>query len=569
MLRFLHGYLEESWPGLVRRGLIDDTSGVKFHQNYDTPDGQRFNRLAQKEGRLYQIVRECARPFYLDRLQGGWWFFTYPFDRQLLREYLDLSGEWMLGLQMHEWASNMQNDWRRIQKGLPDGDERLTAADIRRITTENCHIPGVRRPFLESASAEEYARMKLPRSAEEAIGQYKALFQLRQQQYMGLLLPTDSYFMAIRYELACGARALMPEVGAQIPLARWQVALTRGMARAAGIFWGTYYEPWGGDPFGCCYYKRDFVNEWNVPSSYSGLFAGFLPGGGSSRALQKRIYLHSLLSGADFVSEEWGNANTFYDWQDFELTPYGQVKKEFIDFLSLHRNLGDVVVPVALVLPKVFEVFDLAYLSQQGDSWLGYPLADPKQRKQFNQIRTVLRILLGDAERRCGNEGHVIGNSAYGDVFDIVYEDIAETALQKYDILIDLSLTPALTAKYPQLAGKVICSQDIAAMEQVLQTALSRLLPCRVTGALSWILNRTEGGWVLGLLNNEGVDRSQKHGEVFRPEADIIARIEAPACRLDVLWGPRDCLSDTGNGAAWHCAVPAGQAVLLKLVRMG
>ena len=80
MLRFLHGYLEESWNGFVKRGLIDDTSGVKFHQIYDTPDDRRFNRLARKNGPLYEIVRECARPFYIDRLQGGWWFLDYAYD---------------------------------------------------------------------------------------------------------------------------------------------------------------------------------------------------------------------------------------------------------------------------------------------------------------------------------------------------------------------------------------------------------------------------------------------------------------------------------------------------------
>ena len=75
MLRFLHGYIPASWKGLVRHGMIDETSGVKFHQVFDTPDPMRFNVLAKEGGELYEIVRECHRPFYLDRLQGGWsWF---------------------------------------------------------------------------------------------------------------------------------------------------------------------------------------------------------------------------------------------------------------------------------------------------------------------------------------------------------------------------------------------------------------------------------------------------------------------------------------------------------------
>ena len=95
MLRFLHGYIPEMWPGLVRRGLIDDTSGIKFHQVMDTPDPLRFNHLAKEGGELYGIIRECNRPFYLDRLQGGWWFYEYDFDMRLLnayREQLEAAG---------------------------------------------------------------------------------------------------------------------------------------------------------------------------------------------------------------------------------------------------------------------------------------------------------------------------------------------------------------------------------------------------------------------------------------------------------------------------------------------
>ena len=578
MLRFLHGYREESWEGFVRRGLIDNTSGVKFHQIYDTPAGRRFNQLAAKGGRLYEIVRECARPFYIDRLQGGWWFDRYPYDRQLLQIYADLCGSWMLGLQMHEWASNMHNDWRRIENGLAaaaayakDNAETAVRADsgtpdaerIARATMDNCHIPGEKRSWLESASAEEYAGLKMPRSAEEAYRQYSWLFNGRQRENLNLLLPADSVYMAVRQEMDGGARALMPEIGAQIPLERWQIALTRGMARASAILWGAYYEPWGGKPFGCCYYKHDFINEWDVSGPQSGLFAGFYPNGGSSRALQKRIYYHSLLSGARFLSEEWGNANTFYDWRDFELTPYGSVKKDFLDFASRHRDLGDVVTPAALVLPRAFAIFDLVFLSRQSEAYLDFPIESPVRRKQFTHLREVLQLLLGGPERRFGNEGHVIGNSAYGDVFDIVYDDIGERVLSQYDLLVDLNVKAGLAGRYPRLAGRIIGSSDIRAMEIKLQAGLDRLLPCQVRGDLSWILNRTAGGWVLGLFNNEGVDRSQEHGDVFLAEADTTAEIIAPDCRLDVLCGDKGGLRH--DGQRWRCAIPAGQVVLLNI----
>ena len=66
MLKFLHGYIDKFWQGLIKHGMIDDTSGLKFHQSSNTPDELRFNALAKKNGAVYQIIRECNRPFYLE-----------------------------------------------------------------------------------------------------------------------------------------------------------------------------------------------------------------------------------------------------------------------------------------------------------------------------------------------------------------------------------------------------------------------------------------------------------------------------------------------------------------------
>lgn len=564
MLRFLHGYIPDMWPGLVRRGLIDATSGIKFHQNFDTPDPLRFNTLAAEGGALYDIVRECHRPFYLDRLQGGWWFLPYEFDRTLLQTYQDLCGDWMLGLQMHEWASNMHNDWHRILSGMPDGFV-PDAEKIRQAVIQGGHNQGVFRPFLESADVAEYAAMTPPRTIADALQQYDELFARRQEKSRGLLLPCDSVYMAIRQEIAQGARALMPEIGGQIALCRWQIALTRGMARAYQLRWGAYYEPWGGDPFGCAYYKRDFENEWQVKNPVSNLWnvVHFTPTSGSSRALQKRLYYYTLLSGADFMSEEWGSSNTFYDWQDYELTPYGQIKRDFLHFAAQHRDLGQVCAPVALVLPTELEIFDLAYMGG-ADQYLDYPIESEQRRRQFAHIRSVLTQLLGDSKCRIGNEGHVLSNSGFGDVFDIVYADVPAQALQKYAVVVDLDLHGSLALRHPWLKDQLLSSRDIPTLLHTLTKMLNRMLPCQVTGQLSWILNRTENGHVLGLFNNEGVERTREKGDVLLHEADTQAVIDAHGQSLRVLLGDEQALHRCDDGL-WRYDLPAGQTALLEI----
>jgi hypothetical protein len=561
MLRFLHGYMAEDWDGLVLRGLIDETSGVKFHQSQSIPPELGFNEVAREGGRLYGIVRQANRPFYVDRLQGGSAYYRYSYDEALLDRYKEMAGEWFLGFQMHEWASNMLSDWRRITQEMGERPADFSAWAIDRALRRA--YPAMGAPFLECASPQEYSSLSRPMSREDLLAQMDAIYTLRQRQTGGFLLPADSYFMAIRQEIGKGTRALMPEIGAQIPLERMQLALTRGMARDAGIRWGTYYEPWGGEPFGCCFYKDTPVNEWSWYGTEDLPFQVYGPTGGSSRLLQKRIYYHSLLSGAQFMSEEWGTSNTFASWSDYSLSAYGQNKRDFLAFAGEHRTLGDVVAPVALVLPTDFAVFDLIYLRGDGDEYLGFSLSAGESRR-FSHLRRVLRLLLGDAGHKYGNEGHTIGNSAYGDAFDILYADARDATLARYDVLVDLSVDGALATQRPGFAGRILESRDVGAMEEALQAALARLLPCHVSGELSWILNRDGAGFVLGLFNNEGVYRSVATGDQPMAEADTTAVITAKGRRLEVLLGDASSLHQ--GDEAWRYDLPAGQVALLRLV---
>ena len=70
--------------------------------------------------------------------------------------------------------------------------------------------------------------------------------------------------------------------------------------------------------------------------------------GGSSRLLQERIYYHSLLSGADYMAEEWGLNCSYTAMEDFTLSDYGRVKKDFINTALDFRGIcADV--PFAIV----------------------------------------------------------------------------------------------------------------------------------------------------------------------------------------------------------------------------
>ena len=154
---------------------------------------------------------------------------------------------------------------------------------------------------------------------------------MRQEITSGQLLPCDSVMMAPKLEFKLGVKRIMPEIGAQTPRAAIRLSYARGMSRAYKKSFGAYYEPWGGQPFTVCNYNADGENEWNI---HGGEFPFESAGsnGGSSRSLQKRLLIYAYLAGAEFVGEEWGGYNTFYDLKDFTLSPYGKTKRLFLRF---------------------------------------------------------------------------------------------------------------------------------------------------------------------------------------------------------------------------------------------
>ena len=89
------------------------------------------------------------------------------------------------------------------------------------------------------------------------------------------------------------------------------------------------------------------------------------------------------------------------------------------------------------------------------------------------------------------------------------------------------------------------------------------MLPCYVTGNVSWILNHTDtNGWVIGLFNNEGVYRSAEKGDEILPDAAQTVCIETKGAQLAVLHGEEKNLHK--NGDDWQYTVPAGEVVLLS-----
>lgn len=508
MFRFFHTYHPQTWEATVRAGLVGADDGLRCMQHVFLKDDEKFNAMMAKGSPFRAMLEESGMPFYFDRLLGGIFFDeNYRYDMALVNEVKERFGDSFFGFQIHEWGSNYLNDWLRLQNTPID---EWTPKGIREGL---CRKHGGAFPWVESHSSAEFAAMRQPQNATEFVQHMKSIYRNRATMFGDLLIPADSFFMAPRIEIQNGAKYLMPEVGWQVANMRVQVAYTRGMARAAGIPWGVYYEPWGGEPFGVTSNNVGH-NEWNLSSNGVWMFEMLGEKGGSSRLLQDRIYRYAYASGASFISEEWGLCNTFLDWEDFELSQYGKVKLEFLKEVRSDFEIGAPYTPIAVVLPADLEVFDLWLLAKENTRYLGFPMEESK-KCQYEDVAEGLRALFGDSSQAHGNEAHVIKNGGMPDVFDILHAD-HEEALSHYDYLIDLTGD----ASFAQKHTNVVKLDD-------LENLLRSILPCWVDGGVHWMLNRVTDGYRLMIFNHNGIDRSVAFGDRFLKEADLTGRIDA------------------------------------------
>ncbi len=532
-MKFLQGYVPVLWHAYEKRGLLNKDTGIRFCQSIDIDESLKFNNLASKGGKLYELVRELKCPLYIDRLQGGCFFEGYGYDMSLIDEYRNLLGDNFYGFQMHEWMSNFVSDTDRITDCKCP--EPWTEEGICRSISKYHHYDHI---YTEAMSPAEYARAGHITDIDGYLETMKRLFEKRQEYTDNMLLPCDSAFLGFSLEFQLGAKRVMPEIGHQTDYSSIQLAYARGSAKAYGKSFGSYYEPWGGDPFSACNYHKDSLNEWNI-SQESFPFHTAGGNGGSSRSLQRRIMLYSYLSGAEFFSEEWGAYNTFRDTEDFELTPYGEIKRDFIRFTEKYPDTGKPLTPVAAVIPK--EITFLDNIDLDADKW-GSFTPSPYISSLLKNMRDGLKYLYRGSE--CfGNENGNMLNSILPDAFDIVNEDCFDGS--KYEYAVNL------TGK-DDIEKKCRCTElrDISRL-------LDGILPCKVTGGLHHIINKNEKGkYYLTVFNNTGIIRSVEKGEIKMKEAEKTVFVQIKDGRQLTMLEGDSAISADGDG--YYVTVPAG-----------
>ena len=306
-MKFFHVYNDWHIKGLEKNNLINEDTGFKIQHAFSVPGELKFNKIAAKGGALHSIIKENKMPFYVDRITGGITYHKYNFDKELIREYENILGDWFLGFQFHESASNMfDSDWTYLVRDMGGNKGPYDVEEIKKIRLlkkRNIEDDALLYGFSQG-SPEDYAVLKYPETPEEFLAQYIERYKMRLEETDGHILPVDSYYLLSKLHNELGAKTFFPEVGWQIGQMRIAVASARGAAENSGKTWGTYYETWIAAPtefdasMPC--FNNHPSNEWYLTQQQHGDdFTTHGPGGGSSRLLQKRIYSYSLMAGVD------------------------------------------------------------------------------------------------------------------------------------------------------------------------------------------------------------------------------------------------------------------------------
>jgi len=213
------------------------------------------------------------------------------------------------------------------------------------------------------------------------------------------------------------------------------------------------------------------------------------PAHGPSTALQRRIFFHSYLSGAHTLHEEWGAEGSFLDWGSGELSSYGRVTRDLLDFQEAFPDVGRPFTPIALVLD--------AAVSRDQAPWakLKESLFRPGQAER----QVASHKDAGLAEAPC------YPACAVPELFDIVPSDAPRGAWSRYQLVI------AVGDARPPAGVKALPSGS--ATDQLIEAARA-LSPLARTTHLPMQINhrQSDGAWIVGLYNPWGARR----GDVYR-----------------------------------------------------
>lgn len=489
------------WSGVAERRIVASTSVPSY------------DKLAAGPWR-YRSVQE--KPFWFT-LGGG---DDSPVHRATLKQR-PIADAGLASYGVAEWGYSFHH----LKNGALDG------AGYK-------HYGGYPQPPRTRAEAAEVVKAYFNRLAADARAKAKP-------EELRLFSSINGHYCYQHYACEWGADIVGSEVGENINSTQAHIAFTRGAARQYGKPWLIDFSSW----YGPSMYDEDPKKTWG---EYSG------PDRGHSLSLHRRTYYVAYMAGADVVVAEGGSLNFFRSQQPgpdgtLPLSRLGKEGARFYAFTKRYPDRGIPYTPVGLLIDPLHGIYP-----GFGEklAWNTFPYS-PGDQRILNLWETFFPDSL-DVQAKPNENGHLV-TSPYGDILDVILNNAPDAILASYPVLLlagevtQEALLAERLRKYVRQGGTLLLSEADAkrpdmtralrlkpdrlradglgyvrvrlgrgavvvhredgpvgagALAKLLAQLRDELVPLQISGRLESLYNRTADGWLVTLVNNEGITKT-------------------------------------------------------------
>ncbi len=368
-----------------------------------------------------------------------------------------------------------------------------------------------------------------PTSRKECYDQVRDYFLTRHLAMRGRTISVTGHSHYEAYVGEWGSKVIGLELGENIAFTQSKIAFARGASRQWDRPFSIQVSPWFA---GSC--------TTDGPLRMDGQYARGLDAG-HSLSFYRRLWLHSWFAGAALVTPENSIAIFFEKGDpDWTLSAHGRAATEVFETMQSH-DPGVPYTPVAVVLDHY-----AGYNAYQGRPWgiLENTPGDLETRDLFQQQLFPGSDHIHTPADPVNPEKSYLRPTPYGEMFDVILSNAPADVLASYPVLLlvgdhefdgrfvanlfdalragrRLMLherhAKALGADFERLKGtgsvevletwtNPATNRPAAVSNDRLAALRDSLLPVRVTGdPVQYQVNRTTSGWIVELVNNEGV----------------------------------------------------------------
>ncbi len=371
----------------------------------------------------------------------------------------------------------------------------------------------------------------MPTSRRECHDILKDYFQTRQRYMRGWNLSVTGHSHYEAYIGQWGAKVIGLELGENIAFTQSKIAFARGAARRNALPWSAQVSPW---------FSGSTTSKGPLTVDDNGTARGL--DAGHSLSFYERMWLHAWFAGAAMVTPEASSAIFFErETPPYRLTSHGHKAAEVFRFMQ-SRDRGVPFMPVAIVLDQY-----CGYNAYMGKPWgiLEPTAGDLEVRDLFQEQLFPGSDHIHQKPFPDNPEASFLRPTPYGEFVDVQLSDAPAEVLSSYPVLLlagdhyfDKPFVESLANAVRQgcrlllrrchidslgpdrmqqltTAGHVEILEETtrpttarsAAISPARLSELSRTyLPIVVTGdPVLFQCNRTRDGWVIELVNNQGV----------------------------------------------------------------